>query len=168
MSRMDVAPAPGGRAPDRLREAVAGIAGAVAYTLFVEVVNVAANGAGAFFRPFRQIGAVVLGPRALDDGYDLVTAVAAGTLVHLLVAAAFGVLVARARTRLRASTVGRSAALGLAAGLAFYAVDVFAIFPAAFPWFLANDRLTQATGHALFGAVTGAWLAWRARPAPRP
>ena len=144
--------------------AVAGIAGAVFYTVFVEVVNVLTKGTAEFFFPFRQIGAVVLGPGALKPSYNVFAAAAAGTVVHLVIAAAFGIAIAWVTGRLASLSAGTVIALGLIAGLALYALNVFVVFPAAFPWFLANSRLTQSLGHALFGAVTGAWLAWR-RPA---
>lgn len=141
--------------------AVGGIVAAVVYTAFVEIVNVTANGLVAFFVPFRQIGATVLGTEALDPAYDVVTATLAGAAVHFALAAAFGVLVAFIAKAVNARGAAVLIALGIVLGLALYALNVFVIFPAAFPWFLANDRLTQSVGHALFGGATGAWLAWR-------
>ncbi len=134
---------------------------AVIYTAFVEIINVAANGLGAFFVPFRQIGAIVLGAEALDPAYDVVTATLAGAVVHFALAAAFGVLVALMARAVHARGAAVLIVLGAALGLALYALNVFVIFPAAFPWFLANDRLTQSVGHALFGGLTGWWLVWR-------
>lgn len=149
----------GGRQlPDWRAGAVAGIVGGLCYTVFVEVANLAANGMGAFFHPFRQIGAVVLGARALEAGYDVWTAAGVGTAVHLAIAAAFGVVVASVLARFDAASTSASVVLGLGAGLGLYALDVLVVFPAAFPWFLGNDRITQSIGHALIGAVTGAWL----------
>ncbi len=141
--------------------AVAGIVGGVCYSVFVEVVNIATNGAGAFFDPFRQIGAVVLGPGALLASYDVFTATATGTALHLTIAAMFGILLAWTATRFPVVGASGVVGLGLVAGLAFYALGVFLLFPAAFPWFLENNRVTQSLGHALFGTVTGAWFAWR-------
>lgn len=162
MTQNKAASAMDGRALVWRTGAIAGIVGGIFYTLFIEAVNVVANGASAFFHPLRQTGAVVLGSRALDASYDLMTATAAGTAVHLAIAAAFGILIAWARARFAVLSTGSSIVLGdLIAGLALYALDVFVIFPAAFPWSLENSRLTQSIAHALFDAVTGAWLAWR-------
>ena len=139
--------------------AVGGVVGAMGYSTFIEVVNVAANGMRAFFVPFRQIGAVVLGPHALQESFDLLTAVAAGTAVHLTIAAIFGIALARIISQLSVRTLSAYFTLGLLAGLLFYVVNVVAIFPAAFPWFLDNSRLTQSIGHAIFGGITAAWMA---------
>lgn len=141
--------------------AIGGLVAAVVYTAFVEIVNVAANGLGAFFVPFRQIGAMLLGPQALDPAYSVVTATLAGTVIHFALAAAFGILVAWIANAVNTRSASVLIALGALLGLGLYALNVFVIFPATFPWFLANDRLAQSVGHALFGGVTGAWLAWR-------
>ncbi len=161
MTRTQIAHTAGRRTPGWRTGAVAGVVGGVCYSVFVEVVNIAKNGAGAFFDPFRQIGAVVLGPRALLASYHVATAAATGTALHLAIAAMFGILLAWAATRIPAFGASSVVGLGLVAGLAFYALDVFVLFPAAFPWFLENNRVTQSLGHALFGTVTGAWFAWR-------
>lgn len=141
--------------------AIAGIVGGVCYSIFIEAVTIARHGAAAFAVPFRQIAAVVLGPPALDAKFDTLTAIAAGTAMHLALAAMFGIALAWVAPRLTAATAGTLIALGFVSGLVLYAVDVFVIFPAAFPWFLENSRVLQSLAHALFGVVTGSWLAWR-------
>ena len=149
------------RAPVWRSGAVAGVVGGVCYSGFIEVINTAAHGAGAFFVPLRQIGAVVLGPSALLATFDVLTATVTGTALHLTISALFGILLARVATWSPTFRASHVIGLGLVAGLAFYALDVFVLFPAAFPWFRENDRVTQSLGHGLFGTVTGAWLAWR-------
>jgi hypothetical protein len=53
-------------------------------------------------------------------------------------------------------------AAGVLYGVLIYALNLFVIFPAWFPWFLQNNPWLQVTLHALpFGAVIGWWLARR-------
>lgn len=143
---------------DWRRGAVAGIIATVAYTIFAETANVLINGAEAFFVPFRQLGAIVLGPDALNTDYNLYVVAAIGTAVYFLIGAIFGVVVAFVAARFAAIHGMGLVAFGLVAGLVLYALNVFVVFPALFPWFLGNDRLIQSVAHALFGAVTGTWL----------
>ena len=143
------------------RGTVAGVVGGVCYAVFVEIVNMATNGAEAFCYPFRQIGAVVLGPGALLASYDVFIATMTGTVLHLAIAALFGILLAWAVARMHLFDASGVIGLGLVAGLVFYVLDLYVLFPAAFPWFLENNRITQSLGHALFGMITGAWLGLR-------
>jgi hypothetical protein len=63
------------------------IGGAVAGTAFAMFEMVAAavlNGSDAFFMPLRMIGAIALGTSALDPASSLLTAGAAGLVVHMV------------------------------------------------------------------------------------
>lgn len=161
MARTDTAH-PRTASPVKISEgAIGGLIAGVVYTLFVEAVNLSLNGPDAFFVPFRQIGAVVLGPAALEPSYDLVTATAAGVGVHFVLSAVLGIVFAALMRALNVTASLVLVVLGIAYGLAVYALDFFVIFPSAFPWFLANDPLIQSIGHGIFGGTLGWWLAAR-------
>lgn len=148
--------------PTLAQGVVGGLIGGVVYFVFALAITVLTGGVEAIPLPLRQIGAVVLGPEALEPSYDFVTAAVAGNAVHFVLSAVYGGLYA-----VTARSIGLHSALllilgGALYGLAIYAANLFVIFPALYPWFLANDPVIQATLHALaFGAVIGAWLARR-------
>lgn len=140
---------------------VGGLIGGVVYFVFAIAITIAMGGLPAVETPLRQIGAVVLGEQALSTEYNLTTAVVAGNIVHFALSAIYGAILALIAQMLGLG--GKSLiVLGAAYGLAIYAVNRLLIFPALFPWFMANDPLIQSVLHALaFGAVIGLWLARR-------
>ena len=145
--------------PALLDGLVGGVIAAIVYTMFAQVITVATSGVDAFIIPFRQIAAVVLGEAALSPTYSVVNVAVIGTIVHLVIGALYGVILA-----VLANAIGLRSMLGLIVGgtvygLAIYALNLFVIFPQLFPWFLENSAPIQASLHSLtFGAVIGAWL----------
>lgn len=140
---------------------IGGLIAGLVYFVSALAITVALGGVSAIPVPLRQIAAVALGEQALAADYDFASVVVAANVVHFALSAAYGViLVLIARL---AGVGGRTLiVLGAIYGLAIYALNRLVIFPALYPWFLANDPVVQSLLHALaFGAVIGAWLARR-------
>lgn len=150
-------------APVKIEDGViGGVVAGLVYSAYALTINVMQNGVETFFFPLRQIGAVALGREALDPSYNLFAAVAAGLAVHVALSAVYG-LVFAALARSRDIQSGSALVVwGALYGLAIYLLNLFVVFPAAFPWFLENDPLVQSFGHAvMFGAAIGVWLSMR-------
>jgi hypothetical protein len=107
---------------------IGGIVAGLVFAAFEMVVAAIMMGADAFFMPLRMIGAMLLGEQALDPGFSLVTAAAAGVGVHMVLSIVYGIAVAGAARFVPA--VGRSGAtlvlFASAAGLALWLIN-FAI-----------------------------------------
>ncbi|TIP84365.1 MAG: hypothetical protein E5X60_31545, partial [Mesorhizobium sp.] len=89
--------------------AVAGIVAGIVFAAFEMAASAFMMGAEAFFMPLRMIGAIALGPEALDPGYPLLTAGIAGVIVHLILAIAYGIVFGEIAAMLR----GQAAFIGL-------------------------------------------------------
>ncbi|WP_245467825.1 hypothetical protein, partial [Mesorhizobium sp. M6A.T.Cr.TU.017.01.1.1] len=114
--------------------AVAGIVAGLVFAAFEMTASAFMMGADAFFMPLRMIGAIALGPEALDPGYSLLTASIAGVIVHMILAIIYGIVFGEIASMLR----GSAAFIGLGSvfGLALWLVNFYVIAPIAFPWFL--------------------------------
>lgn len=140
---------------------VGGIAAGIVFAMFEMVASAAVMGMNAFFMPLRMIGAILLGPGALDPSYSIWTAGAAGVMVHMTLSVMYGVLFAVILGGLRSATW--DIVLGGAYGLALWIINFYVIAPRAFPWFLEANPVVQFLGHTIFfGAVLG-WFVWRSR-----
>jgi hypothetical protein len=133
------------------------VAGAV-FALFEMVTAAILGGGDSFFMPLRMIGAMLLGAQALDPGYSLLAAAAAGLLVHGVLAALFGasfglaISFAPVVTRSNGSLVVAAAVFGFM----LWVVNFYVIAPlAGWDWFPADtDPLVQVVAHTFFyGAV---------------
>lgn len=140
---------------------VAGIVAGIVFAMF-EMIVAAIQGMG-FFAPLRMIAAIVLGEGTLEPSSSLTSAVVAGLIVHMMLSAVYGLvmaLVVRAWTLLQQP-------LWLVVGATIYGfvlwiLNFFVIAPVAFPWFGMADDLVQFVAHTFFfGTVLGALLAWR-------
>lgn len=141
---------------------VGGLIAGVVYFVFAIAITIALGGVAAVETPLRQIGAVALGEQALSPDYNLTSAVIAGNVVHFALSAVYGAIFALIARALGLATGAMLIVAGAVYGLAIYAVNRLVIFPALFPWFMANDPLIQSLLHALaFGAVIGWWLSRR-------
>ncbi len=141
--------------------AIAGIVAGLVFAAYEMVVTAAMMGTDAFFMPLRMIGAILVGPMALDPSYSLLSASLAGLAVHVPLAILFGVIFAVFAGGLRSAAT--DTALGAVFGLGLWLINFYVIAPAAFPWFLMSSPLVQVIGHTVFfGAVLG-WLIWRSR-----
>jgi hypothetical protein len=139
--------------------AIAGIVAGIVFAAYEMLASALMMGGDAFFMPLRMIGAIILGPEALDPGYSLIGAGLAGLLVHVILAVIYGVIFGELATMLR----GRVAfvAAGSLFGFVLWLINFYLIAPAAFPWFLESSPLVQFIGHTFFfGSVLGYYL-WK-------
>ncbi|ARP98413.1 hypothetical protein [Pseudorhodoplanes sinuspersici] len=146
--------------------AISGIGAGIVFAVFEMVASAAMMGAGASFMPLRMIGAILLGPGALDPSYSIWAAGAAGLIVHLALSVVYGAVFAMILGGLRSATW--DVLLGAAFGFALWLINFYLIAPMAFPWFLDANPVIQFVAHTiLFGAVLG-WLMWRSRESATP
>lgn len=145
------------------RGASGGLAGGLLFAVYLMMFAALMHGMGALFTPLRAVGAIVLGPQALDGHYPLLVAGTVGALVHLAFSVFFGVVFA-ALLRLRLQTRVFGMPLPVSAsmyGLVLWVVNFHVIAPAAgWPWLPDGSPLTaQFLAHAVaFGAVLGTYL----------
>lgn len=151
--------------------AVAGVVAGVVFAAFEMVTSAIMMGLPAFWTPLRMIGAIALGSPALDTGYSLIAAGAAGLVVHVVLAAVYGAVFAAIAGGLRSGPMIIGAAS--AYGFALWLLNFYVIAPAAFPWFGDANPMVQFIAHTVFfGSVLGFAL-WRSherlldRAAPR-
>ncbi|WP_258045731.1 hypothetical protein [Mesorhizobium sp. NBSH29] len=119
-------------------------------------------GIGAFFMPLRMIGAIVIGPAALDPGYSLLTAGSVGVIVHMVLSIVYGMIFGA----IAASTLrGQMAHVGLGSlfGLVLWLVNFYVIAPMAFPWFLEANPIAQFIAHTFFFGTVLGYSLWKAR-----
>lgn len=147
-------------APWAIRQgAIAGIGAGIVFAAFEMVVSAVMMGPSAFWMPLRMIGAIALGPQAMDAGYSLVAAGAAGLAVHVALAAIYGAVFAAIAGGLRSGPTMIGAAS--AYGFALWLLNFYVIAPAAFPWFGDANPMVQFIAHTVFfGSVLGVYL-WR-------
>jgi hypothetical protein len=140
---------------------ICGIGAGIVFAVFEMVTSAAMMGSGAFFMPLRMIGAILLGPGALDASYSIWAAGAAGVAVHVVLAVIYGVIFTMILGGLRSATW--DVVLSALYGFALWIVNFYLIAPRAFPWFLEADPLVQFIAHTFFfGAMLG-WLVWQSR-----
>jgi hypothetical protein len=138
---------------------LAGIVASLVYTVVAQTIVIAVYGPSAFFKPFQQIAAVAAGPTALTNDYDLTTATALGTIVHLSVGVFYALVFLALANLIKLSSTAHLILAGVIYGALIYALNRYVIFPHWFPWFLENSAGLQVALHALaFGGVIGWWL----------
>ena len=141
--------------------ALGGIAAGIIFAMFEMIVSSIMMGPEAFFMPLRMIGAIALGPSALEPTYSLWAAGLAGLVVHMILAVIFGGAFAFILGGL--GSAAADIGVGAAFGLALWLVNFYLIAPVAFPWFTEANPLVQFIAHTFFfGAVLG-WYVWQAR-----
>jgi hypothetical protein len=141
--------------------AAAGIIAGLVFAAFEMIAAAMMMGWDAFFMPLRMIGAILIGPAALDPSYPLLTACLAGVGVHLVLAVLYGMIFAVITGGLRSAAT--DILLGTAYGSALWLINFYVIAPAAFPWFLEANPLIQFIGHSVFfGSALGLYV-WDAR-----
>lgn len=145
------------------RGAIGGVIAGIVLAMFSMTMAAVLSGADAFFMPLRMIGAIVLGMKALDPGYSLLTAGVVGLMVHMMLSIVFGIIFAA----LVASIPGlaNSSPLLLVAasvyGFALWIVNFYVIAPAAsWSWFPDKTNVAvQFVAHTImFGTVLGLFL----------
>lgn len=141
--------------------AIGGIIAGLVFAAFEMMATAAMMGPDAFFMPLRMIGAIALGPAALEPTYSLWSAGFAGLIVHVVLAVIYGAVFAVIFGGLRSAAA--DIGVGAAYGFALWLLNFYVIAPAAFPWFLDANPMLQFIAHTfLFGAVLG-WYMWSAR-----
>jgi hypothetical protein len=140
---------------------IGGIVAGVMFAAYEMIVTAAMMGIDSFFMPLRMIGAILLGPVALDPTYPVLSASLAALAVHVPLAIAYGVIFAVIVGGLRSAAT--DIALGALYGAALWLINFYVVAPTAFPWFLMSSPLVQFIGHTFFfGAVLG-WFVWTSR-----
>lgn len=150
--------------PWALRQgAIGGIIAGLVFAAFEMIASAAMMGIGAVFMPLRMIGAIALGPEAVEPTFAIWVAGAAGVVVHIVLAALYGMIFTVIVGGLRSAMW--DVLLGFLFGLALWLINFYVIAPMAFPWFLEANPVVQFIAHTVFfGAALGLYI-WRARPA---
>lgn len=144
--------------------AIGGVLAGIVFAMFEMIMSAIMMGGEAFFMPLRMIGAIVLGPGALDPTYSLWAAGLAGLIVHVVLAVIYGGIFALIFGGLRSANL--DIGVGAAYGLALWLINFYMIAPQAFPWFTEANPVVQVVAHTFFfGAVLG-WYVWWARNRP--
>jgi hypothetical protein len=144
--------------------AIGGVVAGIVFAAFEMIVSAAMMGAEASFMPLRMIGAILLGSAALDPGYSLLAAGAAGLLVHVVLAVIYGAVFALVLGGVRSAWI--DVGIGAAYGLALWLLNFYVIAPVAFPWFLDANPVVQFLAHTFFfGGVLGLYMWWAHRRA---
>lgn len=127
--------------------------GVVAGIIFaiVEVLGAAMMGNPPLM-PFRMFASVLLGQGAMET-MSAGGAFVVGTVVHLVLSAAFGAVYGLVNSRLAAETQtsrGRQVGIGLAFGVILWLVNFHIIARILYPWFLMTPQFLQMMMHAVF------------------
>jgi len=143
--------------------AVGGVIAGIVFAMFEMIMAAVLGGADTFFMPLRMIGAIVLGMKALDPGYSLVTAGMVGLMVHMMLSIMFGIIFA-ALVAYVPGLANSSLILIVAAsvyGFALWIVNFYVIAHAAgWLWFPDKTNVAvQFVAHTImFGTVLGLFL----------
>lgn len=140
--------------------AIGGVIAGIVFAMFEMIVAAIMNGGNAFFMPLRMIGATVLGMKALDPGYSLLTAGVVGLMVHMVLSVLFGVILAFAFAAIPALASGTTMRLAAASiyGFGLWIVNFYVIARAAdWSWFPnGTNAVVQFIAHTvMFGTVLG-------------
>jgi hypothetical protein len=126
--------------------------GLVAGIIFgvVQILGSLIGGFGAIM-PFRMAAGIVLGQATMETASPGAV-IALGTLIHLVLAAVFGLLYGLLNARVPTPTQtdwGKQAGLGVAFGAVLWIVNFQIIARIFFPWFLEAPQFLQLLAHAL-------------------
>jgi hypothetical protein len=153
---------------------VTGIVVALVFAAFEMVVAALQMGVDAAVMPLRMIGAMVLGPDALEPTYPLINAAAAGVAVHVVLSIVFtAIFAALAPSVLGAFGLSAAssnlAVAGVAYGILLWLVNFYVIAPAAgWTWFPERtEPIVQVVAHAVFFGGLAGWMLGRRHPVVR-
>ena len=141
----------------------AGVLAGLLFALFEMMAAALMQGSNALFMPLRMIGAIVLGPAALEPTYALGVAAVTGVLVHIVLSVAlafvFAAMVPPAWNR------GSLAFAGIAFGLFLWIMNFYVIAPfAGWSWFPERTNpVVQLVAHTFFYGCPLGWLLARSR-----
>ncbi|MGE3912563.1 MAG: hypothetical protein AB7K36_24595 [Chloroflexota bacterium] len=143
---------------------IGGVVAGIIFAMFEMITAALLMGAPAFWMPLRMIGAIVLGPDALEASYPLVTAGLTGVVVHMVLSmmfgAAFGLLVANVPSLARST--GAIVIGATAFGFLLWVVNFYVLAPIfGWDWFpTQTNPIQQFVAHTFFfGSVLGFYLA---------
>jgi hypothetical protein len=151
-----------------------GIAAGIIFAVFEMLAAAILMGIGAAVMPLRMIGALVLGPAALDPGYALEVAAPTGVVVHMVLSVVFAGIFAALVSPIATATAGelvstpRGLALaGAVFGTALWLVNFYIVAPAAgWQWFPEQTNpVVQFLAHAVFFGAPVGWMFSRSRAA---
>lgn len=134
----------------------AGIVGGLIFAIFEIAVAAALQGVAAMFMPLRMIGAIMLGPAALDPSYSIGAAASTGVIVHFVLSVAFAFVLAA----MLSPQWGSSQILaGVVFGLGLWLVNFYVIAPlAGWDWFPRSNPIVQAVAHTAFFGCPVSWM----------
>jgi hypothetical protein len=143
--------------------AVGGAIAGIVFAMFEMIMAAVLNGTEAFFMPLRMIGAIGLGTSALDPASSILSAGAAGLIVHMGLSMMYGVVVAGviAKVGSLAQSTLSVVAVASAAGFALWILNFFllaGIF--GWNWFPDSQNVAvQFVAHTfMYGSVLGLLL----------
>ena len=139
---------------------VGGAIAAIVFAMFEMVMAALLNGGEAFFMPLRMIGAIGVGTSALDPASSLLSAGAAGLVIHMALSMMYGLGIAAVLAfvpALSRTTVTTVAAASIA-GFGLWILNFF-ILAGIFGWTWFPDTqnvAVQFVAHTfMFGSVLG-------------
>jgi hypothetical protein len=149
---------------------VTGIAAGIIFAVFEMLAAAMLMGLDAAVMPLRMIGAMALGPEALEPGYSPEIAAMTGVIVHMILSVAFAAVFAAVAPRTviasgLAATAGSLAFAGIFFGIALWLVNFYVIAPlAGWTWFPErSDPVVQFLAHSFFFGCPVGWMLGRSR-----
>jgi hypothetical protein len=146
-----------------------GVTAGLIFAVFEMLASALLMGFEAAVMPLRMIGAMVLGPEALDPGYSLGVAATAGVIVHLTLsivfASIFAAIVSPMAARAVPAGAGTLALAGVAFGIVLWLVNFYLVAPlAGWTWFPERTNpVVQFLAHAFFFGLPVGWMLGRSR-----
>ena len=139
---------------------VGGIIAGIVFAMFEMIMAVVLNGTEAFFMPLRMIGAIGIGTSALDPAGSLLTAGAAGLVIHMALSMMYGIAVAAVLALVPSLSRTTTSTISVAsiAGFGLWILNFF-ILAGIFGWTWFPDTqnvAVQFVAHTfMFGSVLG-------------
>jgi uncharacterized membrane protein YagU involved in acid resistance len=133
------------------------------FALFEMIAAALMQNPNSLFMPLRMIGAIVLGPAALEPTYSLGVAAVTGVLLHLTLSVIFAFVFAALVSPAWSS--GELALAGMAFGFCLWVVNFYGIASVAgWSWFPQRTHpIMQVVAHAFFFGCPLGWLLARSR-----
>jgi ammonia channel protein AmtB len=154
-----------------------GIVAGIIFAVFEMLATAILMGPEAAVMPLRMIGAMALGPAALEPGYALEVAAMTGVIVHMILSVVFTGIFAAIASPLTSGAVGErlsaSGSLALAGvifGIVLWLMNFYVVAPVAgWAWFPERTNpVVQFLAHALFFGAPVGWMLARSRVLIRP
>jgi hypothetical protein len=148
-----------------------GMVASIIFAAFEMVAAAILMGPVGAVMPLRMIGAMILGPAALDPGYSLAIAATAGIVIHVILSILFTAVFAWILAAVAVTTTGDLLSApgslmlaGMMFGLALWLVNFYIIAPVAWPWFpQRTNAFVQLLAHTVFFGAPVGWMFERSR-----